>query len=250
MRLEGVKALITGGASGIGKAIAMKFAAQGAIVFISDINADRLDETLAQIKNSGATAVGAVADVSNEDDVKRMVQEAGSQIGGIDVLVNNAGTATIGYMEQVPDSEIDRVFGVNLKGVMRMTRACAPYLKKSNRGRIINLSSVEGIRGSGLLPVYCATKSGVIGLTMANAVELAKFGITVNAICPGPIETDMLTPIIASDELRKKMVNAVPLKRLGRPEDIAGAALFLASEEASYVTGHSLVVDGGMTIRN
>jgi 3-oxoacyl-[acyl-carrier protein] reductase len=179
-----------------------------------------------------------------------MVKLAAQSMGGIDVLVNNAGTPTIGFIEQVSDSEIERVFGVNLTGVMRVTRACAPYLKISGRGRIINLSSVEGIRGSGMLPVYCVTKSGVIGLTMANAVELARFGITVNAICPGPIETDMLAPIISTDELRKKMVGAVPLKRLGRPEDIAGAALFLASEDAAFITGHSLVVDGGMTIRN
>jgi 3-oxoacyl-[acyl-carrier protein] reductase len=250
MKLEGVKTVITGAASGIGKAIALRFAKEGASVFLSDINATRLEETISQIKASGSNASGTVADVSKEDDVKRMVKLAAQSMGGIDVLVNNAGTPTIGFIEQVSDSEIERVFGVNLTGVMRVTRACAPYLKISGRGRIINLSSVEGIRGSGMLPVYCVTKSGVIGLTMANAVELARFGITVNAICPGPIETDMLAPIISTDELRKKMVGAVPLKRLGRPEDIAGAALFLASEDAAFITGHSLVVDGGMTIRN
>ena len=250
MKLEGVKALITGAASGIGKAIALRFAEEGASVFLSDINAMRLEETISQIKASGGNASGTVADVSKEDDVKHMAKLADESMGGIDVLVNNAGTATIGFMEQISDSEIERVFGVNLTGVMRVTRACVPYLKKSGRGRIINMSSVEGIRGSGMLPVYCVTKSGVIGLTMANAVELARFGMTVNAICPGPIETNMLAPMISTDELRKKMVSAVPLKRLGRPEDIAGAALFLASEDAAFITGHSLVVDGGMTIRN
>jgi cyclopentanol dehydrogenase len=250
MKLEGVKAVITGAASGIGKAIAIKFASEGAHVFISDINAVRLEETISLIKASGGNSSGTLGDVSKEDDIKHMTSMAAQSMGGIDVLVNNAGTSTLGYMEQVPDSEIERVFGVNITGVMRMTRACVPYLKKSSRGRIINLSSVEGIRGSGWLPVYCVTKSGVIGLTMANAVELARFGVTVNAICPGPIETDMLAPIIATDELRNKMVKAVPLKRLGRPEDIAGAALFLASEDASFITGHSLVIDGGMTIRN
>ena len=250
MKLEGVNALITGAASGIGKAIALRFAKDGASVFISDINATRLEETVNQIKAAGGNASGALADVSKEDDVRNLAMLAAESMGGIDVLVNNAGTGTIGYMEQVTDIEIERVFGVNLTGVMRMTRACVPYLKKSGRGRIINMSSVEGIRGSGFLPVYCVTKSGVIGLTMANAIELARFSVTVNAICPGPIETDMLAPMISTDELRNKMVKAVPLKRLGKPEDIAGAALFLASEDAAFITGHSLVVDGGMTIRN
>lgn len=250
MKLEGVRAVITGAASGIGRAIAVRFASEGAHVFISDINAEKLKNTVDQINISGGKAAGTIADVSKEDDVRRLAEKATESMGGIDVLVNNAGTGTIGYMEQVSDSEIDRAFGVNLTGVMRVTRACVPYLKKSGRGRIINMSSVEGIRGSAFLPVYCVTKSGVIGLTMANAIELARFGITVNAICPGPIETDMLAPLVHSEELRQKMVKAVPLRRLGRPEDIAGAALFLASEDASYITGHSLVVDGGMTVRN
>jgi NAD(P)-dependent dehydrogenase (short-subunit alcohol dehydrogenase family) len=250
MKLEGVRAVITGAASGIGKAIAVRFASEGASVFISDINAERLENTVSQIKASGGKAAGTLADVSKEDDVRRLAAAAAESMGGIDVLVNNAGTGTIGYMEQIVDAEIDRAFGVNLTGVMRVTRACVPYLKKSGRGRIINMSSVEGIRGSAFLPVYCVTKSGVIGLTMANAMELAKFKVTVNAICPGPIETDMLAPLISSDEYRQKMVKAVPLKRIGRPEDIAGAALFLASEDSSFITGHSLVVDGGMTVRN
>ena len=124
-----------------------------------------------------------------------------------------------------------------------------PYLKNSKRGRIINISSVEGIRGSGLLPVYSATKAGVIGLTRANAVELARFNITANAICPGPIQTEMLAPMLVDERFREKMIKGIPMRRLGVPEDVAGAAAFFASEEASFITGNVLVVDGGMTVK-
>jgi len=240
-------AVVTGGGTGIGAACVRALSAAGFRVGIHYRSSRAGAEALLGAISDGFLLCG---DLANVEDAEKMLQQVKTEAGRLDVLVNNAGTGTIGYMEQISDSEIDRAFGVNLTGVMRVTRACVPYLKKSGRGRIINMSSVEGIRGSAFLPVYCVTKSGVIGLTMANAMELAKFKITVNAICPGPIETDMLAPLISSDEFRQKMVKSVPLKRLGKPEDIAGAALFLASEDSSFITGHSLVVDGGMTIRN
>ena len=170
-------------------------------------------------------------------------------LGGLDVLVNNAGVSTAGFIESVPDSEIGRIFAVNLIGVLRVTRAAAPHLKKSGRGRIVNLSSVEGIRGSGLLPVYSASKAGVIGLTRSNAIELARFGVTVNALCPGPVKTEMLQGLLNDPKFLDKCVKGVPMRRLGEPEDIAGAAAFLASSESSFITGNTIVIDGGMTVK-
>jgi NAD(P)-dependent dehydrogenase (short-subunit alcohol dehydrogenase family) len=249
MSLEGVKVLITGAGSGIGRAIAMRFAREGGRVAAADILEVRAQETAKLIKELGGMAVAITANVSHGADVERMVKEAVDALEGLDVLVNNAGVSSIGFMEQVGDDEIERVFGVNLSGLMRVTRAAASHLKKSRRGRIINISSVEAIQGSGLFPVYCAAKAGVLGLTRANAVEFAYHGITVNAICPGPIDTEMLAPLIAYEKEREKTIKSIPLRRLGKPEDIAGAVAFLASEDAAFINGHALVVDGGMTIK-
>jgi 3-oxoacyl-[acyl-carrier protein] reductase len=178
-----------------------------------------------------------------------MVREAVEAFGGLDVLVNNAAVSSAAFIESVTDDEMHRILGVNLMGVIRVTRAAVPHLKQSGRGRIINISSVEGIRGSGLLPLYSSSKAGVIGVTRANAVELARFAVTVNAICPGPIQTDMLAPMLAEDHFKQKMLKGIPMRRLGVPEDVAGAVAFFASEESSFITGNVLVVDGGMTVK-
>ena len=244
-----VHALVTGAASGIGRAIAIRLAEKGYVAAVADIRSDMLNETADIIREAEGKVISVNADVSSEAEVRHMINEITSVSGGIDVLVNNAGVGSAGFIENVTDDDIERVFGVNLIGLMRVTRAAAPYLKCSERGRIINISSVEGIRGSGLLPVYSAAKAGVIGLTRANAVELARFKITVNAICPGPIQTDMLAPMLAEERFREKMIKGIPMRRLGVPEDVAGAAAFFASEEASFITGNVLVIDGGMTVK-
>ena len=178
-----------------------------------------------------------------------MVSEAVDWLSGLDVLVNNAGVSRAGFIETVRDQDIELIYGVNLIGALRVTRACASHLKASGRGRIINLSSVEGIRGSGLTSVYGSSKAGILGLTRANAVELARFGVTVNAICPGPIQTDMMAPLLADEKYKQKAVKGIPMRRLGVPEDIAGAVAFFASDEASFITGNALVIDGGMTAK-
>ena len=247
--LKGVRALVTGAGSGIGRAIARRLAAGGCRVAATDVKEDRVTEVARSIREDGGEALAITADVARQDDVDRMTAETVSAFGGLDVIVNNAGVGSIGFIESVQDPEIELVLGVNLVGVIRVTRAATPHLKISGRGRIVNVASVEGIRGSGLLPVYSATKAGVIGLTRANAVELARFGVTVNAVCPGPIQTEMLGPLVADERYREKMIKGVPMRRLGVPEDVAGAVAFFASEESSFITGNVLVIDGGMTVK-
>ena len=247
--LKGVRALVTGAASGIGRAIAERLAAGGCNVAAADVQEEGVRGVAQRILHTGGYAIAITADVSRQEDVDRMIAETTSSFGGLDVLVNNAGVGSMGFIESVPDEEIERVFGVNLLGVLRMTRAAAPFLKDSGRGRIINIASVEGIRGSGLVPVYSASKAGAIGVTRSNAVELARFGVTVNAICPGPIQTEMLKPLIADERYREKIIKGVPMRRLGVPEDVAGAVAFFASEESSFITGNVLVIDGGMTVK-
>ena len=247
--LEGVRALVTGAGSGIGKAIARRLAAGGCRVAATDIQEERVSEVARMIRDEGGDALAIRADVAKQEDVDRMTAETVSAFGGLDVVVNNAGVGSSAFIESVQDPEIERVFGVNLVGVIRVTRAATPHLKKSGRGRIVNVASVEGIRGSGLLPVYSATKAGVIGVTRANAVELARFGVTVNAVCPGPIQTEMLSPLLADERYHEKLIKGVPMRRLGVPEDVAGAMAFFASEESSFITGNVLVIDGGMTVK-
>lgn len=247
--LKGVRALVTGAGSGIGRAIARRLAAGGCRVAATDVQEDRASEVARMIRDEGGDALAITADVAKQEDVDRMTAETVSAFGGLDVVVNNAGVGSMGFIESVQDPEIERVFGVNLVGVIRVTRAATPHLKDSGRGRIVNVASVEGIRGSGLLPVYSATKAGVIGVTRANAVELARFGVTVNAVCPGPIQTEMLAPLVADERYREKLIKGVPMRRLGVPEDVAGAVAFFASEESSFITGNVLVIDGGMTVK-
>lgn len=247
--LKGVRALVTGAGSGIGKAIARRLAAGGCRVAATDVQEDRVSEVARMIRDEGGDALAIAADVAKQEDVDRMTAETVSAFGGLDVVVNNAGVGSAAFIESVQDPEIERVFGVNLVGVIRVTRAAAPHLKDSGRGRIVNVASVEGIRGSGLLPVYSATKAGVIGMTRANAVELARFGVTVNAVCPGPIQTEMLSPLLADKGYHEKLIKGVPMRRLGVPEDVAGAVAFFASEESSFITGNVLVIDGGMTVK-
>jgi len=247
--LDGVRALVTGAGAGIGRAIAYRLARGGCRVAAADVRGDRSAETADEIRKAGGQALAIHADVSLQQDVDRMVREAVEVFEGLDVLVNNAAVSSAAFIESVTDDEMHRILGVNLMGVIRVTRAAVPHLKQSGRGRIINISSVEGIRGSGLLPLYSSSKAGVIGLTRANAVELARFAVTVNALCPGPIQTDMLAPMLAEDHFKQKMLKGIPMRRLGVPEDVAGAVAFFASEESSFITGNVLVVDGGMTVK-
>lgn len=247
--LAGVRALVTGAGGGIGRAIAVRLAVGGCRVAVADIRTDPNEQTAALIREASGEALALTVDMARREDIDRMVAETVAAWGGLEVLVNNAGVGAAGFIEQVADEDIERAYAVNLVGVLKATRAAAPHLKQSGRGRIVNIASVEGIRGSGLLPVYSSTKAGVIGLTRANAIELARFGVTVNALCPGPIQTDMLAPLIADPKYREKTIRGIPMRRLGVPEDVAGAVAFLASDEASFITGNTIVIDGGMTVK-
>ncbi len=249
MDLKQVRSLVTGGGSGIGRAIAFRLAAAGSRVLVSDIMEEGAAKTAEDIRSQGGDALAMAADVSDQSAVERLAGKCKDAFSGLDVLVNNAGVSAAGFIESVTDEDVERVLKVNLVGTLRATRALAPYLKESGRGRIINISSVEGIRGSGMVPVYSSSKAGVIGLTRSNAVELARYRVTVNALCPGPIQTDMLAPLLADEKFKEKCIKGIPLRRLGNPEDVAGAAAFLASEEASFITGAVLVIDGGMTVK-
>lgn len=235
--IAGRVVLITGAGSGIGRATAELFAAEGATVIATDRDPD-----------AAAGVVGL--DVTNTDDIDRMVDSIGDDHGRLDVLVNNAGLA-VGAAIGTPEYEAAwrSAIAVMLDGPMKMIHRCLPLIRASDAGRIVNVSSTEGVGGSANTSPYTAAKHGVIGLTRALAVELGPEQITVNAVCPGPIHTG-ITEVIP-DEMKEKFARRrVPLKRYGQPIEIAHAILHLALPASSYITGHALLVDGGMTIKN
>lgn len=245
MLFQGEIAIITGGAQGIGKAIAMEFAKEGAIPVIFDISEDRGREAAKSITEQGHEAFFIRCDVSNVNDIKRAVAEVGSKYNAIHILVNNAGILHSTAIEDVTEEEWDRMMAVNLKSVFFMTQQVLPYMKRQKSGKVVNITSLAGRMGgfaNGL--GYSASKAGIIGLTYGLARRLAQYNINVNAIAPGTTETDILKAFTA--EKIQELRESVPIKRLGSPQDIANAAVFLASERASFITGAVLDVNGGM----
>ncbi len=245
--LKGKVAIVTGSGRGIGAAIAKTLAKAGAKVVVTSRHENEYTAVVAEIKKEGGEAWGATCDVSNEEDVKALIDKTVKKYGSLDIMVNNAGV-----FEQVPVDQMDTAFwkkvqGPDLDGVFFCTKYAALQMRKKKWGRIINLSSVAGIRGSEGSAAYCAAKFGVRGITKSSAMDLAQYGITVNAICPGLIDTVMTKMFTSDKKILAEMLQPVPAGRVGVPQDIANAALYLASEEASYVTGTELVVDGGWT---
>jgi 3-oxoacyl-[acyl-carrier protein] reductase len=239
--------LVTGGSKGIGKAIARVFASRGARVLLTARNAGEVETVAAELRAQGGVALGTAADVASEADMQRMAELALVKHGGVDVLCCNAGIFPPTTLEQLTAEEWDRLQAVNLKGTFLALRACLPALKASSHGRVIVTSSITGnITGMPGFAHYGATKAGQMGFVRSAAVELAKDGITVNAILPGNIATEGL--IALGEQYLKDMTAAVPLGRLGTPEDVAHAALFLASDEAAFITGQGIVVDGGQVL--
>lgn len=234
--------LITGGAGGIGEAISRAFAAEGCRVFIGCNRGIERAETLAA--EIGGHAIRF--DVSKSGEAEAVLCETERKFGGIDVLVNNAGTAEIKMLCDTTDEDYNRIFGVNMLGVCNVTRAAIKSMVRKKYGKIINISSMWGICGASCEAIYSASKAAVIGFTKAMAKELAPSGINVNCIAPGVIDTSMNSAL--SGEELAVLIEETPLMRIGKPEDVAAAAVFLASDRASFITGQTLAVDGGITI--
>lgn len=247
MLIEGKIALITGASRGIGRAIALKLASEGAKVVINYAGSENAaNEVKEAVKDMGGEAIVLGADISNSESAENLVNKTVEKFGGLDILVNNAGITRDGLLARMKDEDFDAVINTNLKGVFYTTRAAAKIMMKARKGRIINMASVVGIMGNAGQANYSAAKAGVIGFTKTVAKELAGRSITANAIAPGFIETDMTA--VLSDKVKEAMIDSIPLKRGGTPEDVANVVLFLASDMASYITGQVINVDGGMVM--
>jgi NAD(P)-dependent dehydrogenase (short-subunit alcohol dehydrogenase family) len=243
-------AIITGGARGIGRAIAVKFALESAAVVIADIRADEAAITLKQISDIGGKGSFIQCDVSNSIQVQKTVDNTIAEFGKIDILVNNAGISPApNQLADITEEEWDRVLAVNLKSVFLFCKAVLPHMKKKKYGKIINVSSAGAISPAPFMADYAASKSGVVALSRSLALEAAPYNICVNALLPGITRTDLHDAVIprgqSKEEHFKQAGNIVPMKRVAEPEEIAGAALFLASEYSSYVTGDRILVSGG-----
>jgi 3-oxoacyl-[acyl-carrier protein] reductase len=242
MRLKGKVALITGGASGIGLATAERFAAEGAKVVLWDVSAKGSD-VVERLKKSGHEAIFKKVSVTDRDQVQQSVAEAHAHFGRIDILINNAGITRDRTLLKMSTEEWDDVIAVNLTGVFHCTHAVAPIMKEQNYGRIVTASSNVAIRGNYGQTNYVATKSAIIGMTKVWALELGRYGITANCIAPGFIHTAMTDAM--PEEVKKQSLPLIPLGRWGHPEDIANGYVYLASDEASFVSGICLTIDGG-----
>ncbi|QDA58778.1 3-oxoacyl-ACP reductase FabG [Hymenobacter jejuensis] len=245
-RLQDKVVIITGGASGIGRAASLRFAGEGATVVIWDVNAEKAESTRVEIEAQGGKAEVAIVDTTNAEQVEAAAQAAQQQFGRLDVLINNAGITWDSTLKKMTLQQWQQVLDVNLTGVFNCTKAVAPFMEAQQSGRIINTASVVGLYGNFGQANYAATKAGLIGLTKTLAKELGKYNITVNAVAPGFVATEMIGTI--PEKVIDRMKERTPLRRLGKPEDIANAYLFLASEEASFVSGAVLSVDGAVTI--
>ncbi len=249
-RLDGQTAIVTGGSKGLGLAIAAGFASAGAKVMLVSRNADQAIEQAAEIsEHYDLDAVGHSADVTDPDAVEKMVQSAMVRWRRIDILVNSAGINIRGPIDELTAEQFSEVMQINVNGTWNCCKAIIPGMKKVKSGRIINLASTLGLVGLANRTPYASSKGAVVQMTRALGLELAPFGVTCNAICPGPFLTEMNIPIADTEEAKKFIVGAVALERWGELEEIQGSALYLASKAGSYTTGSMLTVDGGWTAR-
>lgn len=247
MTLVGKVALVTGGSRGIGRAIALKLAENGADVAINYAgNTAAAEEVKAAIEQMGRKALLIQCSVADTDGVQAMVNQVVKELGRLDILVNNAGITRDGLLMRMKEADWDDVMNTNLKGVYNCSKAVMRTMMKQKSGRIVNMASVVGEMGNAGQANYAAAKAGVIGFTKSLAKEVASRGITVNAVAPGFIATDMTS--VLTDEQKAEMARTIPLGRAGQPQDVANAVLFLVSEEAAYITGQVLNVDGGMVM--
>jgi len=244
MRLKDQIALITGSARGIGKEIALTFAREGATVIISDINAEMAATTAQELISQGFQALSFSCDVTKLQSVEEMANKILDKTNRVDILVNNAGITKDNLLLRMSESDWDAVLTVNLKGTFNCTKVFTKAMLKAKKGKIINIASIIGIIGNAGQANYAASKAGIIGFTKSVAKEFASRSITVNAVAPGYIQTDMTAKL--SDKAREELLKVIPLQKLGTPHDVAGVCLFLASADADYITGQTIVVDGGM----
>ncbi len=244
MRFQGKTAIVTGGARGIGLEVARQLAAGGATVVLVDVLADALKAAADALAAGGTRVLTYVVDVTNEEAVERMIDEVAEQCGRIDILVNNAGITRDDLLLRMEAAQWDLVMAVNLKGTFLLTKHACRYMVRQKGGSIVNMASVSGLVGNPGQANYSASKAGVVGFTRTVARELARKNVRCNAVAPGFIDTDMTQ--VLPEKAKEMALAAIPMKRMGAAADVASAVCFLASDEASYVTGHVLPVDGGM----
>jgi len=247
-KFNGKVVVVTGSGRGIGRAIALAFAREGADVVVNvSRNVEQMNQVVKEIENLGARAIGIVADVSSMSSAEKLIKGAIEHFGKVDILVNNAGIARPAMCYKMTEEEWNKVVSVNLTGTFNCIRAVAPHMIERKTGKIINVSSIAGRDGMIGNINYAASKAGVFGITKTAAKELARYGINVNCVAPGFIETQM-TEWLKEPKFREKYLPRIPLGRLGKPEEVASLVLFLASDEASYITGQIIAIDGGMTM--
>lgn len=246
--LAGRVAVVTGARRGIGKAIAMRLAREGVKVAVADLDQDDCESVVKEIERTGGEGLALKLDVTSEEEIKEAVKRTKEKFGRIDVLVNNAGIFIQQELDRMETAAIDRILSVNLRGVILCTKYVLPEMKRNNYGKIINIASIAGFIGFELSSIYCATKGALLNLTKELALELGKYRINVNCVAPGVIETAMTEDFLRDEDLKKGFLERIPYGRIGQPDDIARTVIFLASDESEYITGHTVVVDGGWLV--
>lgn len=246
-RLKNRSAIVTGAAKGIGQAIALRLAEEGAALVCADIDEQGIEDVVEQIRSAGGQAIPSQADVSRFSDMKHTAERAAAEFGRLDILCSNAGIFPSSRLEEMTEAEWDRVNDVNIKGTFFAVKACLPYMREQAYGRVVLTSSITGpITGFPGWTHYGSTKAGMLGFMRTAALEMAEFGATINAVLPGNVMTEGLGDV--GEDYLERMRASIPLGHLADPQDIANAVLFLASDEAKYITGQSLVVDGGQVL--
>ncbi|MDP2664019.1 MAG: SDR family NAD(P)-dependent oxidoreductase [bacterium] len=243
--LKNKVAIVTGARRGIGRAIAIRLAKDGAKVAVTDISKEDCEKVVKEIEKLGSEGLALELDVTNEENIKEVVKAVKKKFGKIDILVNNAGIFMQEELDKMDTEKIDKILAVNLRGVILGTKYVLPEMKSQNYGKIISTASIAGFVGFASSSIYCATKGAIVNITRELALDLGKYKINVNAVAPGVIATDMTKDMLADEKTKAGLLSGIPYGRIGQPEDIANAVAFLASDESSYITGHTLVVDGG-----